>query len=101
MEKQEINSRLAAIESEIKAIPKIQADVGAIQAEISDLKEGQKRLEYAVAGIQASQAEICGMLELLVALPDKVEKNGRRISWLYGMITATVLAGVYIFIPGQ
>ena len=70
MENQEINDRLAAIESEIKAIPKIQADVVAIQADIvalqaelkvlgarmshvegsiSELGQGQKRMEQAIA----------------------------------------------------
>ncbi len=114
MENQEINDRLAAIESEIKAIPKIQADIVALQAElkvlgagmshvegnISELGQGQKRMEQAIAEIHASQAEVSGLLKLLVALPERVDKQAQRISWLYGLITAAILfAGAYKFIP--
>ena len=107
MENREINDRLAAIESEIKAIPEIQAEMkilGAgmshVEGDISELRQGQKRMEQAIAEIQASQAEVSGMLKLLVALPERVDKQGQRISWLYGLITASLLfAGAYKFIP--
>ena len=100
MENQEINNRLVAIESDIKAIPKIQAELKVMEGmsnlkeDVSDLKEVQKRLEYAVAEIQAGQAEVSGMLKLLVALPERVEKHGQRISWLwpYGLITVVLVS---------
>ena len=122
MENQEINSRLAAIESDIKVIPEIKAgmvaikgdivalqddikaipeirgeikslekDVSYIKEDISSLKEGQVRLELAIAELQKGQSEVSGMLKLLVALPETVEKQGRRISWLYGVVAVIVV----------
>ena len=78
----------------------MEKDVSHIKEDISALKEGQVRLEIAVSELRKGQSEVSGMLKLLVALPETVAKQGRRISWLYGLVAAAaVFAGTYKFSP--
>jgi len=84
MNEKETGKSSADIAGDIRVI---EADISHIKGDISDLKAGMKSQGEAIAELQQGQVEIKTMIkEILATLPEKVEKQGRRISWLFGIV---------------
>jgi len=96
MNEKETGKSPADIAGDIRVI---ETDISHIKGDISDLKDGLKSqgkdisdLRSDAAKLQQGQAEIKTMIEkILVALPEKVEKQGQKISWLFGLVAGLSL----------
>ena len=67
--------------------------------DITELGKNVAVLQNGISNIQSTVSEINGMMKVIPDLSGRVERQGRRISWLYGLVTVLIALMGYQLSP--